>query len=499
MKQTEPQSNNFEGYVLYGLANNSSAPIGVISENFRRKAIANYIPKGLKEAVIEIEDRRFYQHIGFDFKAIIRAIIANINARKFIQGGSTITQQLARNLAYSSNRTLFTKFLEAIKAVQLESNYSKHELLELYFNNIYFGNNLYGIRSASLCYFNKEPFKLTNSEQIVLLTLLRGPNYYLANTEKAESRFKHLNKLLVDKHIISVNRFRKNSKYRIKLRKDSLGVYDRSCVPFISRNINEATKTILTTIDYNLQKEINCWVASSKYPVTVLCIIKGSVVASSSSYGSKHPFCFKTNVGSTLKPFLYSFLRQNGFSNTSKISAINNNALGWKVREVIPASDFMTLAQGLFLSNNNVFINACMQVGLDRVFNYLSTCLSLDRDQFLPSSILGATKSGITLHQLATSYYNFYKSKHDPYVLESYSILCKIAKERLGVENIYLKTGTTNKNSERFAILGDSDRVFAILRGENSKDDFTKEGSFLTSIKKFARKFVTPDRTYKWT
>src|SRR5690606_13094411 len=155
---------------------------------------------------------RFYQHKGLDFRGISRAILVNIKENKITQGGSTITQQLARNLLRDNSKTLTRKVKEALKAYSLEAKHSKDEIIDLYFNNIYFGRNLRGIRAAGLYYFGKELNRLSHVELVALLTILRGPNYYINHLDKAYLRFQSISKTLLEKRLISKNRFDKNSK-----------------------------------------------------------------------------------------------------------------------------------------------------------------------------------------------------------------------------------------------------------------------------------------------
>ena len=205
-------SSDLEGYVIYCKDTDKATPIGVASENYECKATTDYIPNRLKEFLVEIEDKRFYEHKGIDYRGTTRALIENIKARKIVQGGSTITQQLARNLLNDNKKTISRKLRETLKAIEIESQYSKDEILNLYFNNVYFGKNLSGLRTAGLYYFGKEVVELNQSELLYLLTILRGPNYYARRPEIAISRFKFISNTLYKRNLISKNRNRKNLK-----------------------------------------------------------------------------------------------------------------------------------------------------------------------------------------------------------------------------------------------------------------------------------------------
>ena len=137
------------------------------------------IPYLIKRTFIITEDRKFYEHSGLDYKAIFRAFIALIeNDGEVTQGGSTITQQLARNIFLSHEVSIERKVKEMFIATELENTYSKDEILEFYINNIYFGNGFYGIEAASKGYFNKTVTDLTNSEMLFLCAIPNSPSKY---------------------------------------------------------------------------------------------------------------------------------------------------------------------------------------------------------------------------------------------------------------------------------------------------------------------------------
>ncbi|MFD1017775.1 transglycosylase domain-containing protein [Thalassobacillus hwangdonensis] len=148
------------------------------------------IPEHVKDAFIAIEDSRFYEHSGLDPQAIARAVYKDIIAMAKVEGGSTITQQLAKNLFLTNDKTWMRKTKEVMAAIYLERNYSKEEILELYLNSIYFGSGVYGIGEASHHYFNKPVTELTAAEGAVLAALPKAPNTYspLKNPEEALKR-----------------------------------------------------------------------------------------------------------------------------------------------------------------------------------------------------------------------------------------------------------------------------------------------------------------------
>lgn len=140
------------------------------------------IPESLKAAFLSIEDRRFYQHFGIDLFGIGRAIYENVMAGGIVQGGSTLTQQLAKNLFFSSQRTIVRKILEAIAALSLEMRLSKNEILEMYLNEVYFGQfgtiAIHGVGEAAQAFFGKDVGDLTLSESAALAGLVKAPSFY---------------------------------------------------------------------------------------------------------------------------------------------------------------------------------------------------------------------------------------------------------------------------------------------------------------------------------
>jgi len=152
---------------------------------------ASAIPQHVKDAVVAVEDARFWVHLGLDPKAIARAILADLRGLRIEQGGSTITQQLARNALLTRERTLTRKTREAILAIELEIRYSKEEILTFYLNQIPFGSNAYGIESAAKTFFGKPAKELTIAEAAMLAAAIQAPSYYSpygSNKQELEMR-----------------------------------------------------------------------------------------------------------------------------------------------------------------------------------------------------------------------------------------------------------------------------------------------------------------------
>ncbi len=148
-----------------------------LSEERRIPVDLHKIPKHTQQAFIAIEDNRFYEHSGIDFRGTARAVVSTLSGRE-VQGGSTITQQLAKNAFLTQERTLTRKIKEAFIARELEKNYTKDEILNMYLNHIYFGQGAYGVESASMYYFGKHAQDLDIAESATLAAIPKSPNYY---------------------------------------------------------------------------------------------------------------------------------------------------------------------------------------------------------------------------------------------------------------------------------------------------------------------------------
>ena len=171
------------GYDKYQYALKTK-PLNVAIEEL--KAEENYtayedIPEIYFKALVAVEDRRFYKHNGFDIIGSTRAIWNDIKAWELLEGGSTISQQLAKNMYFPQDNTLHRKIAEIFMAVKIEKEYEKEEVLEFYVNGIYYGSGYYNIYDASMGYFGKEPNKMTDYECTLLVGIPNAPSIYSLN------------------------------------------------------------------------------------------------------------------------------------------------------------------------------------------------------------------------------------------------------------------------------------------------------------------------------
>ncbi|MFD0868211.1 transglycosylase domain-containing protein [Paenibacillus residui] len=163
------------------------------------------IPVHLQNAIVAVEDKRFYEHPGIDVLSIGRALIRDLQSQSWAEGGSTITQQLAKNMFLSSDKSLSRKLREAAYALKIDMIYDKNDILELYLNNVYFGEGSWGVQSASKRYFGKEVGELSLEEAALLAGLPKAPTHYspLKDREKALERRNTVLALMREQQYIS--------------------------------------------------------------------------------------------------------------------------------------------------------------------------------------------------------------------------------------------------------------------------------------------------------
>lgn len=190
----------FKGYTEYRNALESK-PLDVaveeIVDNPSFVSISE-VPEIYKRALLAVEDKRFYKHLGIDILAIGRAAINDLKAMAFVEGGSTITQQLAKNMFFSQDKNICRKIAEAFMALTIEKKYSKDQILDLYINKIYYGDGYYTLRDASEGYFGKHPKDLTEDECTLLVGIPNAPSVYSPTNsmEMARQRQQQVIKIL---------------------------------------------------------------------------------------------------------------------------------------------------------------------------------------------------------------------------------------------------------------------------------------------------------------
>lgn len=167
------------------------------------------VAKMYKDAVVAVEDHRFYKHCGIDLWAIMRAIARNIKYSELLEGGSTITQQLAKNTYFTQSKNMTRKVAEGFMALKYEKNLEKDEILELYINTSYFGNGYYNIKEASMGYFGKLPSELNDYEATMLAGVPNAPSVYAPTVNfklASERQTQVLDKMVKYKYITEEKR-----------------------------------------------------------------------------------------------------------------------------------------------------------------------------------------------------------------------------------------------------------------------------------------------------
>lgn len=168
------------------------------------------LPKYVLDAFVSTEDKRFYEHNGYDLKRIIKATLVNISTNSKSQGASTISQQLIKNTLLNNEKTFSRKLKEVVLSMKMEKEFTKDEILEMYLNTIYFGSNAYGLENASKTYFNKSAKDLSLNESCCLAGIIKSPKIYspINNFEKCMNRKNLVAKLMLDNHYITSDEYK---------------------------------------------------------------------------------------------------------------------------------------------------------------------------------------------------------------------------------------------------------------------------------------------------
>jgi 1A family penicillin-binding protein len=224
------------------------------------------IPEHVKQATIAIEDAAFYEHPAFDWKSMIRALVVNLLKGKIAQGGSTITQQLAKNAFLTPERTLTRKIKEFILAIRLEKKYRKDEILNLYLNQIPYGANAYGIEAAAQTYFKKSAQELNVAEAALLAALPKAPTYYSPwgnNREKLMARKNYILDKMTELNFIDEKQQKIAKDYDFLFNKPAAAIKAPHFVMVVQDYLNNrygedfvrtAGLKVITALDWNIQE-----------------------------------------------------------------------------------------------------------------------------------------------------------------------------------------------------------------------------------------------------
>ncbi len=240
--------------------------LAVLGDVYGQAVALDELPPQLAQAVLATEDRRFYSHFGIDIIGLSRAMAANIKALRIVQGGSTITQQVAKNLFLTPERTIKRKFQELLLALWLERKFSKDEILTIYLNRVYLGAGTYGVDAAAKKYFTLPAARLNTYQAAMLAGLLKAPSRYnpLAHPDKAGARTKQVLKNMVAAGYltpVSAKMAAKGAKAQARVAAVPPSRFGRYFASWVMEqvpgyvNLGDRDLVVLTTLDAGLQKQ----------------------------------------------------------------------------------------------------------------------------------------------------------------------------------------------------------------------------------------------------
>lgn len=441
-----PRVNAIEEYVPAESSRVYSSDGKILAEFYyeRRTFVPHYkIPDHVKKAFVAIEDVRFYSHPGVDFIGVLRALVQDIRAGGMVQGGSTITQQLAKMLFLKPEKSIMRKIKEAVLSLQIERRYTKDEILGIYLNQAYFGTRAFGIEAASQAYFGKPVTELSVGEGALLATLPKAPSQYspFRNPEKSrERRTSVLNIMLRHKFITSAQyehalqeplpsspHFRKyEAPYFVELLRQRMEHK-------YGREIYTAGYRIHSTIDSsmqriaeealergvkNVEKRVKPGIQASLIAVD---IHTGHIKAMVGGFDFwQNQFNRATQAlrqpGSAFKPFVYCCALENGMSPQDVIADAPISFKGARPGQIWSPKNYdgkyhgtVTLRTALAKSLNAATVRLAGRVGIDNIIGTARKLgITSELQPYLPIA-LGA--SDVTLVEMVGAYCGFATGK----------------------------------------------------------------------------------------
>ncbi|WP_434058505.1 transglycosylase domain-containing protein [Coralliovum pocilloporae] len=388
------------------------------------------IPDHMVKAALATEDRRFYTHFGIDVFGTLRALVENVRAGGVVQGGSSITQQLAKNLFLTNERTLERKIKEAYLSIWLEFNLTKREILKLYLDRAYMGNGAFGVVAAAEVYFGKSVKELTLAESAMLAGLFKAPTKYAPhiNLPAARARADEVLTNMVQAGFMTEGQVvaaRRNPATPIDSSQvdapDYFLDYAFDEVKQLAAGSTDRVLTVRTTIDTRLQQHAEATTQSflrqfgASYKASEAAMVlrepEGAVRAmvGGSDYGESQ-FNRATQAlrqpGSSFKPFVYATAMAHGYSPKSIVADAPISIGGWSPRNYTRSySGNIPLTRALVKSVNTVPVRLAQAVGRDKIVDTayrmgITSPLKITRS--LP---LGAAE--VTVHDMAQAYAAF--------------------------------------------------------------------------------------------
>ena len=402
------------------------------------------IPEHLKDAFIAVEDVRFYEHAGVDPKGIMRAVIANITNKGVSEGGSTITQQLAKNAYLTQDRTLKRKVQEVFLALQLERKYTKDEILELYLNQIYFGQGAYGVQAAAKTYFGKNVEDLDLNECAMLAGIPKSPNYFspLNNLKAAQERKGVVLDQMSKYGYISSSTAAKTKAENLNLVKSqpqSDNHFASYFIDYVTQQMIEKYGAdavyqeglkIYTTLDKDMQQAAEAAMqnlpnystdgSGNKQPQGALVAIEPSTGYIKAMVGGRGTDQFnratmaERQPGSAFKPFVFAAALENGLTPSSTVEDKPINIGGWQPQNYSRNfSGTVTMRYVAEQSLNVPTVRIAQEVGMDKII-YLAEKMGIStfvkegaaNDMNYAVTIGGMTK-GVTPLEMTSAYGTF--------------------------------------------------------------------------------------------
>lgn len=410
------------------------------------------ISPNLINATISIEDKHFYNHVGFDYLRIMKAMTVNIKNMKNLEGASTITQQLAKNLFLDFDKTWERKIEEAWLTIKLESNFTKNEILEGYLNTINYGG-VFGIENASIYYFGKSAKDLNLAEASILAGIPKSPSYYspITNYNNAKMRQKIILNAMVNNKFINesekekaiseklniVGKYEKNNSNTLMYYQDAV-IKELNSIKSIPKSfIKTGGLKIYTNLDLNtqidLENNIEKYLKNDQDLQVASVMVNpndGKIIALIGGRNYKksefnRAIESKRQVGSTLKPFLYYSALENGFTasttfNSSKTTFVFSNDEKYSPKNYgdIYANKDITMAAALAYSDNIYAVKTHLFLGENNLVNMLNRIGINSNLSPVPSLALGTSE--INIIDMTSSYSVFanngYKIK--PHLIE---------------------------------------------------------------------------------
>jgi penicillin-binding protein 1B len=398
---------------------------------YQHRVAFSQIPSLFWKGLIGIEDKRFLDHAGVDPKSLLRALITDLKEMALVQGGSTLTQQLAKNLFFSSEKTLSRKIKEMFVALYLEYNFSKEDILNVYFNEFVWGAlqgiRVKGVYAASLFYFQKRPWKITPFEVVILISLLKGPNYYhpLRNLKRLQKRANYIYKKLVELKLFPRDQKFLWTSTQWKRWVDRLERLERKkSFESIWFMLGNHTGHFHNFEKYIFKSRVNELLSNIKnrlgdYDIAVKAIIGDVLGQEKFSFYSKYERSRERalikephQLGSTIKPIIYRVFFNMGKSPQDLVSTapitLDLKSGKWTPAEAHdPPSEQVSLLYALKKSLNIPLIRQSVELGLSNMqapLRYYLRGLKTPLEQF-PAQLLGAYE--LSLDQLFNHYKRF--------------------------------------------------------------------------------------------